>query len=84
MARHAGRRHSVSAAGVVVDERGRALLVQRRDNGCWEAPGGILEQDEGINAAVQREVLEETGLLVTPVGLPGVYKSSCNRANSAA
>ncbi|RSN64210.1 MULTISPECIES: NUDIX hydrolase [Actinomadura] len=68
-------RHSVSVAGVVVDERGRALLMQRRDNGHWEAPGGILEQGESIVAGVQREVLEETGLLVTPVGLTGVYKN---------
>ncbi|MGW2308664.1 NUDIX hydrolase [Actinomadura luteofluorescens] len=68
-------RHSVSVAGVVVDDQGRALLIQRRDNGHWEAPGGILEQDEDIITGLRREVQEETGLEVTPIALTGVYKN---------
>ncbi|GAA2129306.1 NUDIX hydrolase [Actinomadura napierensis] len=68
-------RHSVSVAGVVVDDRGRALLIQRRDNGRWEAPGGVLEQDEDIITGLCREVQEETGLDVTPTALTGVYKN---------
>ncbi|RJL19582.1 NUDIX hydrolase [Bailinhaonella thermotolerans] len=68
-------RHSVSVAGVILDEHGRALLIQRRDNGHWEAPGGILERDEDILTALRREVLEETGLEVEPEALTGVYKN---------
>lgn len=67
--------HSVSVAGVLVDDRGRALLTQRRDNGHWEAPGGVLERDEDILAGLTREVREETGLEVEPVALTGVYKN---------
>lgn len=67
--------HSVSVAGVVVDDRGRALLIQRRDNSHWEAPGGVLEQDEDIITGLRREVYEETGLEVTPTALTGVYKN---------
>jgi 8-oxo-dGTP pyrophosphatase MutT (NUDIX family) len=40
--------HSVSVAGVVIDENGRTLVIQRRDNGRWEPPGGVLERDEPI------------------------------------
>ncbi|HEU5161153.1 MAG TPA: NUDIX domain-containing protein [Streptosporangiaceae bacterium] len=68
-------RHSVSVAGVIIDARGRALIVQRRDNGHWEAPGGILELDEDITAGLLREVREETGLEVEPELLTGVYKN---------
>ena len=68
-------RHSVSVAGVVVDDRRRALLIQRRDNGHWEAPGGVLERDEDIISGLKREVFEETGLHVTPTALTGVYKN---------
>jgi 8-oxo-dGTP diphosphatase len=68
-------RHSVSVAGVVVDRAGRALLIRRHDNAHWEAPGGVLELDETIEAGVQREVKEETGLDVDPVALTGVYKN---------
>ena len=70
------RPHSVSVAGVIVDDRGRALLVQRRDNGHWEPPGGVLEPEETIPDALQREVLEETGIKIAlPAVLTGVYKN---------
>ena len=70
------RPHSVSVAGVIVDELGRALLVQRRDNGHWEPPGGVLESGETIPDALQREVLEETGIKIAlPAVLTGVYKN---------
>jgi 8-oxo-dGTP diphosphatase len=68
-------RHSVSVAGVVIDEQGRALVIQRRDNAHWEPPGGILERDEAITEGLLREVREETGLIVEPVVLTGVYKN---------
>lgn len=69
------RQHSVSVAGVVVDQDGKALLIRRRDNAHWEAPGGVLELDESIEDGVRREVKEETGLDVKPVALTGVYKN---------
>ncbi|WP_181785586.1 NUDIX hydrolase [Streptomyces phytophilus] len=66
----------MSVAGVIVDDGGRALLIQRRDNGQWEPPGGVLEPGETIPEALQREVLEETGLKVAlPAALTGVYKN---------
>lgn len=71
----AGARHSVSVAGVVVDDHNQALLVRRRDNLHWEPPGGVLELDESIHAGLCREVREETGLTIQPVMLTGVYKN---------
>lgn len=72
----AQRPHSVSVAGVIVDDHGRALLIKRRDNGHWEPPGGVLEPGETIPEALQREVLEETGIKIAlPATLTGVYKN---------
>jgi 8-oxo-dGTP diphosphatase len=68
-------RHSVSVAGVIVDDAGRALLIRRRDNGHWEPPGGVLELDEDIEDGLRREIREETGLAVEPTALTGVYKN---------
>ena len=68
-------RHSVSVAGVITDDEGRALLIRRRDTLRWEPPGGILELDESIEAGLRREVREETGLMIEPVALTGVYKN---------
>ena len=67
--------HSVSVAGVILDDQRRALLIRRRDNLHWEPPGGILERGESIHDGVRREVREETGLSVTPMSLSGVYKN---------
>jgi 8-oxo-dGTP diphosphatase len=67
-------RHSVSVAGVVVREDGRILVIRRRDNGHYQAPGGVLELAERIEDGLVREVREETGLLVEPERLTGIYK----------
>ncbi|MFD9486352.1 NUDIX hydrolase [Streptomyces sp. NPDC059991] len=70
------RPHSVSVAGVIVDDAGRALVIKRRDNGKWEPPGGVVEREESLPDALQREVLEETGIKIAlPAMLTGVYKN---------
>jgi 8-oxo-dGTP diphosphatase len=68
-------RHSVSVAGVVVRDDGRVLVIQRRDNGHWEPPGGVLELAETFDEGVRREVAEETGVHVEVEQLTGVYKN---------
>ncbi len=68
-------KHSVSVAAAVVDDSGRVLAVRRRDDGQWEPPGGVLELGETIEEGVVREVYEETGLVVAPDRLTGVYKN---------
>ena len=68
-------RHSVSVAAAVVRDDDRVLVIQRRDNGKWEPPGGVLELEETIEDGLRREVLEETGLQVEVEALTGVYKN---------
>ncbi|RII42905.1 NUDIX domain-containing protein [Galactobacter valiniphilus] len=48
------------------------LLVQRRDNGRWTVPAGILEPGEEPADGIAREVLEETGVVARPLRLVGV------------
>jgi 8-oxo-dGTP diphosphatase len=46
---------------MVLVERGREPL-----KGYWSLPGGLVETGERLDAAVVREVFEETGLRVRP------------------
>jgi len=56
---------------------GSILLVERGGHplkGYWSLPGGLVETGESLDAAVRREVLEETGLRVKPVEMYGVFE----------
>lgn len=68
-------KHSVSVAGIVVDDHDRVLVIRRQDTGAWQAPGGVLELDESFEQGVRREVAEETGVEVDVERLSGVYKN---------
>jgi 8-oxo-dGTP pyrophosphatase MutT (NUDIX family) len=63
-----------SVTALVFDESRRVLLVRpsHRDS-VWVAPGGAVDPDEQPQDAVVREVWEETGLLVEPTELRGVF-----------
>jgi 8-oxo-dGTP pyrophosphatase MutT (NUDIX family) len=68
-------RHVVGVSGAVLDDDGLVLLVQRREPRRWELPGGALELGERLLDGLAREVEEETGLLVEPLRLTGVYQN---------
>ncbi|MFN2427429.1 MAG: NUDIX hydrolase [Candidatus Binatia bacterium] len=55
------------AVGAVVLHEGRLLVVERGNppgEGIWALPGGSVELGETLAEAAEREVLEETGLVV--------------------
>lgn len=68
-------RHSVSVAGVVVNDQGQVLVIQRRDNGEWQPPGGVLELNETVEEGLRREIREETGIEISIGPLTGIYKN---------
>jgi 8-oxo-dGTP diphosphatase len=57
-------------------EEARVVLVKRAHppiQGQWSIPGGVLEVGELVREAAIREAREETGLIVEPGELVGVY-----------
>jgi len=55
-----------SVSAVVVNDAGEVLLGKRADNGHWALISGVADPGEQPAAAVVREVLEETGVVVVP------------------
>jgi len=56
-----------AAVGAVVIEEGRILLVKRKyppKKGKWAIPGGSVKLGESLQAAAEREIMEETGLII--------------------
>jgi 8-oxo-dGTP diphosphatase len=68
------------AAYGVLRREGRVLLCRVAPGnygaGFWTLPGGGLEFGEGPEAAVVREVEEETGLLATITGQPSIHSDT--------
>jgi 8-oxo-dGTP pyrophosphatase MutT (NUDIX family) len=58
--------------GVVFDDAGRVLLGQRADNGRWGLIAGILEPGEEPAQGLEREILEETGVVAVAERLVAV------------
>jgi ADP-ribose pyrophosphatase YjhB (NUDIX family) len=57
----------IVGVGAVIFVDGRVVLIRRRYEplaGQWSLPGGTVEIGETLEAAIAREVREETGLLV--------------------
>jgi 8-oxo-dGTP pyrophosphatase MutT (NUDIX family) len=62
-----------AVAALIRDREGRILLQRRADDGRWNLPAGAIDPGESPDEAVVREVLEETGLEVSPVRVAGVF-----------
>jgi ADP-ribose pyrophosphatase YjhB (NUDIX family) len=61
---------------IPVTDKGEVVLLRRGIEpglGSWAQPGGFLEVDETVMESAIRETLEETGLLVTPGEIVGLY-----------
>jgi ADP-ribose pyrophosphatase YjhB (NUDIX family) len=64
------------ATSIPVTVAGEIVLLRRGIEpgyGSWAQPGGFLEVDETVAEGAIRETLEETGLLVDPGEIVGLY-----------
>ncbi len=62
-----------SVTAIIFDKSNSILLAKHADTKQWVAPGGSIEPNEKPVDAVIREVLEETGLIVEPTKILGVF-----------
>lgn len=64
----------------VIDKKGRILIIKRSsddrfDAGKWEIPGGKLDVGADVGHSIEREVFEETSLLVSPISKTPYFES---------
>jgi ADP-ribose pyrophosphatase YjhB (NUDIX family) len=66
--------YSLAVGGIVLFDQ-KVLLVRRAAGGRvgdWQIPGGLVESNETLYTAVQREIFEETGVQAEVKGLVAV------------
>lgn len=72
-------RASVTADSVLFAQKDGltyVLLIQRGNEpykGCWAFPGGFLNMDETVARCAERELEEETGIILNGMQLVGIY-----------
>jgi nucleoside triphosphatase len=69
------QRYPEPAVGALIFHKGRMLLVRGERSGqLWVIPGGHVETGEPIEAALRREIREETGLEISKSRLFGIQE----------
>lgn len=66
----------VVATTLPITEEGEIVLIRRAippGVGTWAQPGGFLEADETVIQGAIRETREETGLIIEPTDIVGIY-----------
>ncbi|WP_223700019.1 NUDIX hydrolase [Sutcliffiella deserti] len=61
---------------VIILNEQNEILLQKRLNGNWGLPGGLMDLGESFEEVAKREVFEETGLAVANLKLLNVYSGS--------
>ncbi|MCM3444813.1 NUDIX hydrolase [Metabacillus halosaccharovorans] len=61
---------------VIILNEHNEVLLQKRHDGYWGLPGGLMDLGESFEEVAKREVLEETGLVAENLKLINVFSGS--------
>lgn len=61
---------------VIILNEQNEILLQKRLDGYWGLPGGLMDLGESFEEVAKREVYEETGLVVQNLQLLNVFSGS--------
>ncbi|NQV15615.1 NUDIX hydrolase [bacterium] len=64
--------HVIAVVGTIRNLSREVLMINSPRNG-WELPGGKVKGGEDLIHALEREIIEETGVKATIVKLVGIY-----------
>lgn len=80
-------RRPIVGVGAIILRRDRILMAQRGKEplkGWWSLPGGALETGETLKDGIRREVREETGLEIRPLGVFEIFERIMHDAEGTA
>ncbi len=60
-------------SAVIILNNANEVLLQKRYEGGWGLPGGLMELGESLEDTAKREVFEETGLTITNLQFLGIF-----------
>lgn len=67
-------RYTLSVTGLITGLDEKILMIRSPRRG-WELPGGQVDEGESLIKALQRETLEESGIIVQVGALTGIYNN---------
>ena len=70
-----GQISPILGTGIIIEQDGKILCVERSDGKGFGLPGGIVRAKETVEQCILRETYEETGYRVQITGLVGIYSS---------
>ncbi len=71
----------IGARGIVINDKGEIAIFHKKNKNEYKLPGGGVDENETIEDAFLREVLEETGLevkIIKYMGITEEYRSDDN------
>jgi ADP-ribose pyrophosphatase YjhB (NUDIX family) len=74
------RSQTLGVQAIIIRDKGEVLLVRHSYVRGWHLPGGGVERNEALRAALARELLEETGIEIC--GSPKLHSIFSNFARS--
>lgn len=61
---------------VIIVNNLNKVLLQKKHNGNWGLPGGLMNLGESFEEVAKREIFEETGLIIENLNLLNVYSGT--------